>query len=197
WVGKIHEKLASTTVSFYFHKAPLADILRFFEEKSGLDFVISPNLDPEDFEIDLRLKQVSLDLALQHTLKKAELSYTLKNNVIYIVPLGHNDQAMILDFIGIQDIIETKEKKEEPEAKPRKGPMFQTLNFSDEHSYDQPYGVGQLLDIIRSDTGADSWDDAAFIQFHNGQLIIFQSEDKIHKTREIIARLRQAKQSER
>lgn len=187
WVVQIHKKLASTKLSFYFHKAPLSKIVSFFEEKSGLQFVIAPEIDHDDIEIDLRLKQVPLDIALKQTLKKAELSYALRNNVINIIPEGSEEEALALDFIGIQDII-----VEDEEDTPAKS-TASSLYFGD----DEPYCVTQLLSIIRSDSGMDSWAGDAFIRFHKGQLIIFQTEEKIHKARKIIAQLRRAKQSER
>ncbi|HNV04177.1 MAG TPA: type IV pilus secretin PilQ [Vicinamibacterales bacterium] len=72
-------------VTFDFFQADLRSVLRTFSEISGLNIVIDPNVPAA--MVDVSLKEVPWDQALEVILRSHQLGYVLENNVVRIAPL--------------------------------------------------------------------------------------------------------------
>jgi len=72
-------------VTFDFYQADLRSVLRTFSEISGLNVVIDPNIPTTT--VDVSLKEVPWDQALEVILRSHQLGYVLENNVVRIAPL--------------------------------------------------------------------------------------------------------------
>ncbi len=72
-------------MTFDFYQADLRSVLRTFSEISGLNVVIDPNIPTTT--VDVSLKEVPWDQALEVILRSHQLGYVLENNVVRIAPL--------------------------------------------------------------------------------------------------------------
>ena len=72
-------------VSFDFFQADLRSVLRTFSEISGLNVVIDPSIPAGT--VDVSLKEVPWDQALEVILRSHQLGYVLENNVVRIAPM--------------------------------------------------------------------------------------------------------------
>ncbi len=72
-------------VTFDFFQADLRSVLRTFSEISGLNVVIDPSIPTAT--VDVSLKEVPWDQALEVILRSHQLGYVLENNVVRIAPL--------------------------------------------------------------------------------------------------------------
>ncbi len=72
-------------VTFDFFQADLRAVLRTFSEISGLNVVIDPSIPTA--MVDVSLKEVPWDQALEVILRSHQLGYVLENNVVRIAPL--------------------------------------------------------------------------------------------------------------
>jgi type IV pilus assembly protein PilQ len=72
-------------VTFDFFQADLRSVLRTFSEISGLNVVIDPTVPTAT--VDVSLKEVPWDQALEVILQSHQLGYVLENNVVRIAPL--------------------------------------------------------------------------------------------------------------
>jgi type IV pilus assembly protein PilQ len=72
-------------VTFDFFQADLRSVLRTFSEISGLNVVIDPAIPAGT--VDVSLREVPWDQALEVILRSHQLGYVLENNVVRIAPL--------------------------------------------------------------------------------------------------------------
>ncbi|MFO7692937.1 MAG: type IV pilus secretin PilQ [Vicinamibacterales bacterium] len=72
-------------VTFDFYQAELRSVLRTFSEISGLNIVIDPSVPAGT--VDVSLREVPWDQALEVILRSHQLGYVLEQNVVRIAPL--------------------------------------------------------------------------------------------------------------
>ena len=72
-------------VTFDFYQADLRSVLRTFSEISGLNIVIDPAVPAGT--VDVSLREVPWDQALEVILRSHQLGYVLEHNVVRIAPL--------------------------------------------------------------------------------------------------------------
>jgi type IV pilus assembly protein PilQ len=73
-------------ITFDFYQADLRSVLRTFSEISGLNIVIDPAVPAGT--VDVSLREVPWDQALEVILRSHQLGYVLEDNVVRIAPLG-------------------------------------------------------------------------------------------------------------
>jgi type IV pilus assembly protein PilQ len=84
-VGEGERQYTGHLVTFDFFQADLRSVLRTFAEISGLNVVIDPAIPPGT--VDVSLREVPWDQALEVILRSHQLGYVLENNVVRIAPL--------------------------------------------------------------------------------------------------------------
>jgi type IV pilus assembly protein PilQ len=72
-------------ITFDFYQAELRSVLRTFSEISGLNIVIDPSVPAGT--VDVSLREVPWDQALEVILRSHQLGYVLEHNVVRIAPL--------------------------------------------------------------------------------------------------------------
>jgi len=84
-VGEGERQYTGHLVTFDFFQADLRSVLRTFAEISGLNVVIDPAIPPGS--VDVSLREVPWDQALEVILRSHQLGYVLENSVVRIAPL--------------------------------------------------------------------------------------------------------------
>lgn len=176
WIRRINFCLRSTRVTVQFQQRPLRDVIQKLDSLTPINFSISPRIQAADLLIDLHLKGARLQDALELTLEQAKLSYRLENETIKVVPIADLNERRHFDIIGIQDLISDQTQD------------------SSKTSKQESMTSEQILKVCLRELDKDSWQSADFLEVHRGQILIFQTEARIHKLREILVRLREAQQ---
>ncbi|MBI3726077.1 hypothetical protein HY251_19280 [bacterium] len=86
WQRSYRTRLATQKVSFLFEKSSLAEVVQFLEDFTGLNFVVSKNLDANGVKISLTWRDVALGSALTELLWSQGLRWDLRCEAIYIGP---------------------------------------------------------------------------------------------------------------
>lgn len=77
----------SQPVSVDFHDAKLSEVFRAFKEQSGRVIVFSDTkVDNENYKVTLKMDNVPLSVALEQTLKGLPYSFSIIDDVVYIIP---------------------------------------------------------------------------------------------------------------
>ncbi|MCX6544173.1 MAG: type IV pilus secretin PilQ [Acidobacteria bacterium] len=79
------KKYTGHLISLDFQQADLRAVLRSFTEISGLNVIVDPSINGT---VDVVLKEVPWDQALEYILKANKLGYAIENNVVRIAPLA-------------------------------------------------------------------------------------------------------------
>jgi len=79
------KKYTGHLISFDFQQADLRAVLRSFTEISGLNVIVDPSINGT---VDVVLKEVPWDQALEYILKANKLGYAVEDNVVRIAPLA-------------------------------------------------------------------------------------------------------------
>ena len=83
--GQGPKKFTGHLISFDFQQADLRAVLRSFTEISGLNVIVDPSINGT---VDVVLKEVPWDQALDHILRSNKLGYAVEDNVVRIAPLA-------------------------------------------------------------------------------------------------------------
>ena len=83
--GQVAKKFTGHLISLDFQQADLRAVLRSFTEITGLNVIVDPSISGT---VDVVLKEVPWDQALDHILRSNKLGYTVENNVVRIAPLA-------------------------------------------------------------------------------------------------------------
>jgi type IV pilus assembly protein PilQ len=83
--GQGAKKYTGHLISLDFQQADLRAVLRSFTEISGLNVIVDPTINGT---VDVVLKEVPWDQALEYILRANKLGYTIENNVVRIAPLA-------------------------------------------------------------------------------------------------------------
>jgi type IV pilus secretin PilQ/predicted competence protein len=83
--GQTTKKYTGHLISLDFQQADLRAVLRSFTEISGLNVIVDPSINGT---VDVVLKEVPWDQALEYVLRANKLGYAIENNVVRIAPLA-------------------------------------------------------------------------------------------------------------
>ncbi|MCU0249436.1 MAG: type IV pilus secretin PilQ [Vicinamibacterales bacterium] len=89
-------------ITFDFYQADLRSVLRTFSEISGLNIVIDPSV--PSGSVDVSLREVPWDQALEVILRSHQLGYALEQNVVRIAPL----KALAQEEVERQKLVEAQ-----------------------------------------------------------------------------------------
>jgi len=84
-LGQGGKKYTGHLITLDFQQVDLRAVLRGFTEISGLNVIVDPSITGT---VDVVLKEVPWDQALEHILRANKLGYTVENNVVRIAPLA-------------------------------------------------------------------------------------------------------------
>ena len=191
----IESKLNTMVIDLNFDDAPLADVVRYFREYTGLNWVIEPDVDKAAGTTTLRLKGVKVITALRLFLKDLNLAAVVKDGMVVIVTKESLNELVVTRVYDIRDLLVKINHFAGPrlELTPGNGSPQISIGITIEEPNDSPIDESMIEDIILSTTGGESWDEnpnAKLTVSPNGMLVIAQSK-KVHAEIErLIAMLR-------
>ncbi len=106
WKSDIKKKL-QRKVSFEFIDTPLEEAIGFLRSLAQVTMVLDPKVVQGAPAINLRVSDMSLDLALEWILKMAELDYVLQDQAIFISKTDKLTQAVEMKIYDVSDLVQT------------------------------------------------------------------------------------------
>jgi len=189
WKADIRKKL-QRKVSFEFVDTPLADAVEFLRHLANVTMIIDPKvLAAQPPQINLRVTDMNLDLALEWILKLAELEYALQDNAIFISKPQTLLPQVEMRIYDVSDL--TQSIQDFP------GPEFQITVAGDKGAAPGaggagPFGGGApkttpptnatIQEMIKTRIRPDTWDPAqgTSIEEKGGKLVVTQRPE-VHK----------------
>jgi len=175
WMKAIRAKL-DRKVSFEFVDEPLSDAINALQTMTRVNMIIDPRATAggADVPINLKVSDISLDLALTWILKLAELDYVLKDNAVFISKPENLRGEVVLKIYDVRDIAEslTFGSPEIPEFAAKSEDVKKPPRLT----------VTDLADMIQSRIMPESWaaELGTSIEERGGQLVVMQRA-KVHK----------------
>jgi len=180
WKSDIRKRLLRK-VTFEFVDTPLPDAIEFLRGLAGVTMIVDPKvLAGGAPSINLRVTDMSLDLALEWILKLAELEYALKDSAIFISKPANLQEAVELRIYDVSDLTATI-----PDFP---GPEFQITVAADQSAGGGAGGnpfvkaptvvptLTNIADMIRNRVRPESWDPnlGTSIEERGGRLVVMQ-----------------------
>jgi Flp pilus assembly secretin CpaC len=181
WKSDIRKKL-TRKVTFEFVDTPLDEAISFLRSLANVTMIVDPKVIAGGAPaINLRVTDMSLDLALEWILKLADLEYALKDNAIFISKPQNLTESVELQIYDVSDLTQT--------IQDFPGPEFQITVVGDTGG---GAGAGaanpftpaptvaptltNIADMIRNRVRPESWDAAlgTSIEERGGKLVVMQ-----------------------
>ncbi|MCZ6601799.1 MAG: hypothetical protein O6952_02200 [Planctomycetota bacterium] len=199
-VRRMREILNTRRVTINFDETPLDAVVTFLQDVTGLNMQISPQVEATGVYVSLGLNEALLANALRLILDKVNLSYTFKDQVIYIAEPGEEEGELIFEIYNVQDILNKIEDFAGPEIKvtssdapqPGGGGAGQLIfDDDDDDDLEGTIDPDKLLDLIQSSTGEDNWErEGVSIEHHRGQLLINNTREIHLEVQKVLENLR-------
>jgi len=198
-IKKIRRTLASVSPSFEFPDSTLDEVVSFLRTVSDLNITIDPEITPEEYRVDIRLQGVKLGEALDLIMKNVGLSYTFKQNTLYITTPEKAYGNLIFDIYNVTDILNKIRDFPGPTIR------IQSNDESDDSGGNNPFDFGSadaddeeeltpedLVDLIQESTGGiDAWDESgSTITGHKGQILMTATRELHLAVHDFLANLR-------
>ncbi|MCZ7647103.1 MAG: hypothetical protein M5U26_17910 [Planctomycetota bacterium] len=189
WKKDIRKKL-QRKVSFEFVDTPLEEAIAFLRSLTNVTMIVDPKvLEGGAAPINLRVTDMTLELALDWILRLAELDYALKDNAVFISKKQTLIEDVDLRIYDVSDLTQTV-----PDFP---GPDFQLVTVGDDPAAGgaggpvNPFMQAQataaltpasIADMIRNRVQPDSWDpnQGTSIEERAGKLVVMQRPE-IHE----------------
>lgn len=182
WKADIRKKL-QRKVTFEFVDTPLDEAISFLRSLANVTMIVDPKvLAGGAPTINLRVTDMSLDLALEWILKLADLEYAFRDNAIFISKPQNLTESVELRIYDVSDL--TQNVQDFP------GPEFQISVVGDVGAGGGAGGAGgpfiaapkvaptltNIADMIRNRVRPESWDAAlgTSIEERGGKLVVMQ-----------------------
>lgn len=179
WKVEIRKRL-QRKVSFEFVDTPLQEAISFLRSLTNVTMIIDPKvLEAGPPAINLRVTDMSLDLALGWILRLADLDFAFKDKAIFISKSNSLVEDVELRIYDVSDLTLTVQDMPGPEL------QVQTVDISEGGAAANPFvnaaeapavTTASVADMIKAHVRPDTWDPAqgTSIEERSGRLIVMQ-----------------------
>jgi hypothetical protein len=187
----LHQKLLlleERVLTFDFKDKPLADVLAYFTEFTGVNLVLSPTVtadkSPEDLLVSLTLKKVSVKSALDIILELKGLAAVYRHGVIFVTTKADARGKPVLRIYSIGDLtvrirdFPAPEIGIHPSGSEGVENMFQHEDEGKEHAFADP---DFIMDLITQNAGEDTWNDKGVSYSANERYLFIRQYPSVHR----------------
>ncbi len=200
---EIVRKVNSMRLSVDFSGIPLEEALNFLRDFSGLNIVVDAEvhakLTEDQLKVTLKVKDLLLKSILKLMLSPKDLSATVRDGVLLILPRSKLDQAVTLQMYDVRDLLVKIQDFPGPrvELVAPSGAQGGPLTGA-QFTLEEPKSIITeefITEMVKSNTGDRTWDENpnASVTLANGILIVSQSRRVHEEIRRFILKLRQFK----
>lgn len=200
---EILNKLETTKISLDFKDTNLSEVIDFLHEVTGINFVLSKNVQDKarsgELKVDIKLDDLPLRTALKLLLNLNDLTLVYKKGVLMVETKEERGSELSMKMFDVKDLLMKIRDFPGPSLELKSGgdsssaPTTGITEPEDSaHPFDDPES---LVNIIRNATGGDSvWGkDGVSIAISNGLLVVVQSGEVLKEIQQLIVSLRQFK----
>lgn len=198
--------LKRTKVTVELENAPIEDLVEIVRGHLARNFIVSPKVwaehSAEDLRISIKLKDVSVHTLLRVTLKPRELTVTVSEGVLMVVPRSAVTEKVTVKMYDIRDLV-VPIRDFTPPAVPwgiqgsadGSGATFSSIFGSLADGGEEDDG-GASLDtiqqLIEAHTGGDTWVEhpEVTLSFVNGLMVVSQTKKTHEEIDKLLSALR-------
>lgn len=194
---EIRARLSRTTVAPIFEDAPLRDVAAFFQNVTGVNFVVSAavsaNLSEDEQTVTLGdLRPLAADALLNIVTQVKSLVWKVEDGVVKITTPDDLAQDQHLELYNVRDLVNPINDfpGEEISLEPASGlGLFDEEELGDEADT-AAINSDRLIQLVQENIAPDSWDPPASIDAKQGTLVVRQSKDVHQQIRQLLDDLR-------
>ncbi len=183
---EIRNKLSRTTVAPVFEDAPLRDVAQFFQNVTGVNFVVSAavneTLSDDEAVVTLGdLRPLPADDLLNIVTQVKSLVWKVEDGVVKITTQDDLSKDMRLELYNVRDLVNPINDfpGEEISLQPASGGGLFDEEIADEESDSAAINSDRLIQLIQENIAPDAWDPPASVDAKSGTLVVRQS-DEVH-----------------
>ncbi len=181
-------------VDFAFDKTPLADVVQQIRTVTGAKIGIDPAINGTDVQVSGTYQGLPAINVLNLVLESVGLSYTFKENILFITNSGQKAGNIVFGIYNVSDILNKIRDFSGPELILRPSgdtgdSPIQFTQATDEE--DSKLDPDKLQELIKSSTGGDeAWAEPIKIEFHGGQFLVNAPRELHGKIQTVLENLR-------
>ncbi|MFQ5845918.1 MAG: hypothetical protein ACE5JG_13120, partial [Planctomycetota bacterium] len=161
----------------------LEGAVEYLRSVTGENFVVSQKVRDEksDIELELEVKDVSVDQVLNLITEPHELAWKVRNGVVMVLDTTEAAEDLALQFYDVKDLV--VRINDFPGAEINLFPSNYTPPEPEEFDEaEPPFNADQLIELIRQTIESDSWDslEGASLEAKNNILVVKTTRD-IHR----------------
>jgi len=175
-------------VNVEFKEKPLAEILGFFTEFTGVNLVVSPILreekDESDLQVTLKLQRISVKSVLEIILDLKGLAAVYRHGVIIITTPKDARGKPVLRIYAIGDLTVRIKDFPAPDMmlKPSGAEDFGAIGGIEEEGREHAFAEPEfILDLVTENTGSGSWDDEGVSISVNRRMLVVRTYKTVHR----------------
>ena len=195
---QVVRKLESTRVSVDFDGAKLSDVVGYLREVTGLNFVLPARVmeTQGDANVRLKAKDLSVKSVLKLVLAPRGLAATYRDGAVVVLPREDLLEATSTRMFDIRSMMVKIQDFGGPWmelARSKAGIYLMCACFVLEEPKSPFFNEDLLVDLIRSNTGGNSWQSNpnASIQIVGGKLMVSQSPSVLREIERFLGQLGQ------
>lgn len=196
---EIVSKLTNTKISLDFRDTPLADVMDFVRELSGINILIDPRVYEEveasKLNISVKIDDLPLGSALRLVLGMRDLTAVYRDGVLLVVTKASLKEQVYTRLYDIRDLLQPVTDFVGPTIELQSGGEGESVSpdtfITEDREVLEP---NRLIEMIQDACSPETWGgDKVSIQISNGVLIVCQSREVHAEIGEFLNRLRVAK----
>jgi type II secretory pathway component GspD/PulD (secretin) len=192
-IRRIKNALEGTTVDFRFDDTALSAVVQQLFTFTGARIMVDPQVD-DSLTVNMSLQGVSAMNALNLILESLDLTYTFRENVLFITNPGQQSGATEFAIYNVSDLLNKIRDFEGPELmlKPQGAQDSAPISFvGGFDAVDEELDPDQLMQLVIESTGGDElWMDPNSIEYHQGQFLVNAPRDLHGQVQNVLSNLR-------
>ena len=208
WKKEVREQMEKR-ISFDFVDTPLADVVAFLANLTGTNMVLDPAaVQGDDVPVTLKVNDMRLGAALEWILKLANLTYALRDEVIFISTKERVSEQALLRLYDVRDLLAAIPDYSGT-GLPSIGDSAGGGGGGDDLFAGEDGGDGEsftgedLVEFIREMVAPSSWGGGEFgeereggasgtISYRQGKLVIIQTPEIHRQIEDLLSRFRES-----
>ncbi len=192
----LKNKLATETVTWTFEDMPLSEMVTYVRDTQNVNILTSKLAFEEKGEepINFSVRGLNFADALKTALEPLELTYTFKNNAIFVVGITESAGTVLPRVYEVRDLTIQLPDFRPPNLTLRPGPAGEAAAiavFGEEGEPVRETEPEQLLELVRDNVMPATWDiEGRSLELSAGQLVAVTTPDVHQKIQNFLEDLR-------
>jgi len=189
-------KLETMKITVDFQDVKLSEAVEYLRDATGLNFVILPRATEQggDSTLRLRTRDLSVKSTLKLMLSGKGLTVTYRDGALVILPQADLQENLVLEIYDVRSQLVKLQDFPGPRvelASPTNKTSSPVLGIELIEPKDPPVPPEFLVQLVKDNTGGQSWEKNASVELKNGLLVVSQSPSVHREIKSLLAKLAQ------